>query len=84
MLVLIAGPNDLDRSRFGFAVGRRVGNAVVRNKLRRRLREIARRARVRTGWDLVLIARRNAASADSRDLSRSMAALLNRAGILDS
>ena len=52
-------------TRCGFAVSRRVGKAAVRNKVRRRLREIVRRAlpSLAGGWDLVLVARPAAARA---------------------
>src|SRR5690349_7349670 len=50
-------------ARFGFTISRRVGNAVVRNRIRRRLREAVRIAapgRANEGSDYVLIARRAA------------------------
>ncbi len=49
--------------RFGFTVSKKVGNAVERNRVRRRLREVVRRfagKRTRTGHDYVLIGRRAA------------------------
>jgi len=84
LLVLIARSNGGDVSRFGFSVGRRVGNAVVRNKIKRRLREAARLIGIQAGWDFVIIARRDASSADYHSLTRSMTALLGRAGVLES
>jgi ribonuclease P protein component len=50
-------PNGLETTRYGFAVSRRVGKAVVRNRVKRRLREIVRQTPLRTGWDIVVIAR---------------------------
>ena len=50
-------------ARFGFTVSKKVGNAVERNRVRRRLREVVRTARsnrIRTGHDYVLIGRRAA------------------------
>ncbi|MCH8205617.1 MAG: ribonuclease P protein component [Chloroflexi bacterium] len=82
LLVLIARRNGLDVARFGFSVGKRVGKAVVRNKVRRRVREAARLTPVRSGWDLVFVARRDAASADFRQLRRSLTTLLRRSGLL--
>ena len=58
LLVLKSIPNDLDRSRFGFMVGKRIGSAVIRNKVKRRLREITRLTPVKAGRDIVFIARR--------------------------
>lgn len=78
LLVLVARPNKLDVTRFGFSVGRKVGKAVVRNKIKRRLREAARFAPVEAGWDLVLIARRDASSADFQALRSSVMSLLKR------
>ena len=82
-LVLVALPNELGVSRFGFTVGRRVGNAVARNKVKRRLREAARQSDVADGWDLVVLARRDAASAGYRQLSLDMADLLWRARLFE-
>ncbi len=83
LLVLVTRPNDLEVTRFGFSVGRRVGKAIVRNKVKRRLREVARITQVQKGWDLVFIARKGAASTDFHRLRRSTTTLLRRAGVLD-
>ena len=83
LLVLVARPNGLENTRFGFSVGKRVGNAVVRNKVKRRLREAARLAEICVGWDVVVIARKEASSTDFHTLRRSMMGLLKRADLLD-
>ena len=82
VLVLVTRRNGYESSRFGFSVGKRVGNAVVRNKVKRRLKEAVRNARVRPGWDSVLIARKAAATADFQRLSHSMTSLFRRAGLV--
>ena len=82
-LVLLARRNSLEVSRVGFSVGRRIGNAVMRNRTKRRLREVVRAAALEGGWDLVLIARKGAASVDFRSLRRSVTRLLMRAGVLE-
>ena len=84
LLVLVSRANNLDVTRFGFIVSKRVGNAVVRNRVRRRLKEAARLSQVECGWDLVFIARQVASSADYRELSGSVKILLTRANVLDS
>ena len=83
-LVLIARANGSYTTRFGFSVSKRLGNAVVRNRIKRRLRSAAREARVQEGWDLVVIARQGARAADYRTLKRSLDKLLARSGVLES
>jgi ribonuclease P protein component len=80
-VVVRALPNGLDITRYGFAVGRRVGKAVVRNRIKRRLREILRQVALRGGWDIVLIARNPAAQADYKSLKKSVEGLLVKAGL---
>lgn len=81
VLVLLVRRNGLPVSRFGFAVGRSVGNAVVRNRVKRRLRALATDSPVDQGWDLVVIARKPAARSLSYMLSESLSGLLSRAGV---
>jgi ribonuclease P protein component len=80
LVVLYAAPNDLDRARV--TVSSRVGKAVVRNRVRRRLREAlrARLDRLRAGRDFLLIARPRAADASWADLCAALDAVLTRAG----
>ena len=49
-------PNELALSRFGFSIKKALGGAMVRNRIRRRLREIVRchRQEIPTGWDIVI------------------------------
>ena len=65
-------------ARFGFAVSSRLGGAVVRNRIKRRLREAARRSDVR-GIDFVVIARDGAQHADLGELHESLSGLIRRA-----
>ncbi len=67
--------------RVGFTVSRQVGNAVERNRVRRRLREVVRlapAAALRPGHDYVLIGRRNALAADFAELARQFDAAIRR------
>jgi ribonuclease P protein component len=80
-IVVRALPNTLNTSRFGFVVSRRVGKAVVRNHIKRLLREIVRQVPVKTGWDIVLIARVPAAAANFENLRKSVKGLFARAGL---
>ncbi|MGI8437331.1 MAG: ribonuclease P protein component [Chthoniobacterales bacterium] len=70
--------------RAGFVTSRRVGNAVVRNRVRRRLREIVRRhqCEVRPGFWIVIVARPAAATARYRALEDEWLRLAGRAFIL--
>jgi len=81
-IVVKAVPNGLDLSRYGFTVSRRVGKAVVRNRVKRLLREILRKAPLLPGWDIIFIARVPAAVADYTNLGKSVGKLLFRAGII--
>ena len=83
LLVLRMAANQLPFPRYAFAVSRRVSQkAVVRNRIRRRLRELVRHAPVRGGWDLLFIARQRAAAAGFGELSEAASGLLRRARLL--
>jgi ribonuclease P protein component len=74
--------NQLPCNRFGIVVSKAVGNAVVRNRVRRRLREGLRTLTLEPGWDIVVTARSPAARADYHQLLAAGRALLGRAGLL--
>lgn len=84
LLVLCALPNELDYSRFGFSVSKRVGKAAVRNRAKRLLRESARarRAAIAPGQDLVFIARSPIADAGYREVDQAVEEALLQAGLL--
>ena len=83
LLVLRIAPNSLEYSRFGFTVGRRVTRkAVVRNRVRRRIREAARHVSVQAGWDLLFIARPGAADASFKALREAVLDVERRAKVL--
>ena len=75
-------PSGQPLSRFGYTASKALGNAVKRNRLKRRLREAVRSLPLASGWDVVLNARRGAADADYHELRASMAGLMVRAGLL--
>ena len=82
LVVMKALPNGLSLSRYGLSVGKRVGKAVTRNRVKRRLREILRLTLLKPGWDIIFIARPAAANADYASLEKSVEGLLSRAQLL--
>ena len=82
-LVLKVLSNGADKTLFGLVTTRRLGGAVVRNKIRRRLREILRDAPVKVGWDLVFIARKRKEVPRFNDLKGAAHNLLHRAKLLE-
>ncbi|HEX6139915.1 MAG TPA: ribonuclease P protein component [Candidatus Limnocylindria bacterium] len=85
LLVLRSLRTDRPETRVGLSTSRALGGAVQRNRVRRRLRELVRErlAAMGTGWDLLLIARPEAASADYGELRGALGSLLERSGIVE-
>ena len=82
LVVMRVLPNELTLSRYGFSVSKRLGKAVVRNRVKRLLREILRVTPVKAGWDMVFIARPTARGADYASLERAVKGLLSQAELL--
>jgi ribonuclease P protein component len=81
-LVLKAKPNRLEISRYGISVSKRIGSAVVRNRVKRVLREIIRTAQLTPGWDFIFIARNPAAEGNYHKLKESVISLLSKAHVI--
>lgn len=84
MMVLYARKNRTGTNRVGITVSKRLGHAVVRNRVRRRLREVYRlnEAKFQPGWDIVVVARSRCISASFQDIVSAYLALAAKAGIL--
>lgn len=84
-LVLYARPNHSPINRVGITAGKKLGHAVVRNRIRRRLREIYRihEDRFVPGWDIVVVARSRCIDADFRKLTHAYLSLAEKAGVLE-
>jgi ribonuclease P protein component len=84
LMLNVAPMENSEPSRAGFVTSRRVGGAVVRNRVRRRLREIVRQHQheLRAGFCIVLIAKNTAATASYRSLEDEWLRLARRASIL--
>jgi ribonuclease P protein component len=83
LLVVRIRRNDLEETRFGLSTGRKLGGAVVRNRVRRRLREALRAMApsFQPGWDVLIIAREPAIAADYQAVTGALNNLLRRGGV---
>jgi len=82
-LVLYVRRNGRKENRLGLTVSTKVGKAVVRNKVRRRLREIYRlhQAELDRGWDLVAVARSKTPFVPYAVLERDFLRLVDKLGV---
>lgn len=84
-LVIYTMKNKSDKSRIGISISKKVGKAHERNRIRRCIKEAYRLNiddKVLGGYDLVFIARINAADKDYRELERSLKYICNKANII--
>lgn len=82
-LVLYVCGSGRDRNRVGISVSRKVGNSVVRHHICRLVRESYRlhEDQFESGFDLVFVARRQAAQADYHQIEEAVLRLMKRGGI---
>jgi ribonuclease P protein component len=83
-LVLYCRRNGRGVNRMGYTVSAKLGGAVVRNRVRRRLREIARlnAPRLKSGWDVVVVARMRAVGASYAELDAAYRDACGKLGLL--
>ena len=84
-LVIYCRKNRLGRSRLGVTVSTKLGCAVVRNRARRRLREVYRlnETRLKSGYDIVIVARHAAATTPFDQLQADFLALCAQLSLLN-
>lgn len=74
----------VSKFRLGISVSKKIGNAVVRNRLRRVVKEIIRHheSLITTNIDFILIARKPVAKMEYKDIEKSIIHLLKKSGLL--
>ena len=84
-LVLYCRPNGRDHNRLGITTSTKLGCAVVRNRVRRRLREVFRLASpgLKQGWDVVLVARARTAKAPYQRLTAAFDRAAREVGLAE-
>ena len=82
-LAVYVRPNHSGKNRLGLTVGTKVGKAVCRNKVRRRIREAYRihEHQMAPGYDIVVVGRVRAAFASYAELERDLLRLLDKLGV---
>ena len=80
--MVLCRANEGQQSRFGISIKKQLGGAVVRNRIRRRIREIFRRnsSEIPSGWDLVIHPRGSVARANFAQLEAELLNLLRGLG----
>ena len=83
-LVLYARKNCTGGNRVGITVSKKLGKAHVRNRVRRRFREVYRlnEEKFQPGWDIVIVARSKAVTAEFAALTAAYLSLAKKAGVL--
>lgn len=84
LMFLSVMPNGLAVNRYGIVTSKRLGKAVARNRVRRRLREILRllHPRLQSGYDIVIVARPAVAGQPFGAIQRIIDELCQQAGLL--
>lgn len=81
-LVVYVLPNQLDHIRIGFSISKKVGNSVVRNRVRRLIKESFRaNFSYLSGYDVVIIARVHSNQVDFHEIGRSLKYVFRKLGI---
>ena len=85
-LVMYILENKSDSSRIGISVSKKVGNAITRNKIRRRIKEAYRLnidENVKNGYDIIFIARVSCNEAEYKDIDKDINHLVKKSNLID-
>ena len=84
LIVLIAQSYPQETTRVAVVAGVAVGGAVVRNRIKRRLRACIAEVLpvLQPGWDLILIARKTSGQASFQEIRQAVLKLLNQSGVM--
>lgn len=84
-LVVYCRPNRRRNNRLGVTVSAKIGHAVVRNRVRRRLREIFRltQPEMKQGYDIIIVARSRAVNATYRELTKDYLRVCEKLELLE-
>ena len=84
-LVVYCRPNRRNNNRLGVTVSAKLGHAVVRNRVRRRLREIFRlsQSEMKQGYDIIIVARSRAVTATYQELTKAYLRVCEKLELLE-
>lgn len=84
-MVVYCRKNKLGHNRLGLTASVKLGHAVIRNRARRRLREVYRlnACRLRSGWDMILVARGRTVTASWEELNDTFLRLCRKLDLLE-
>jgi len=73
-LIMYIMKNELEDTRIGFTVSKKIGNSVVRNRVRRRIKEIVRKNfnNIKEGYDIILIPKKNVVDISHKELENAV------------
>ena len=84
-MVVYCRRNKLGHNRLGLTASKKLGHAVVRNRCRRRLREVYRlhQGEMRQGWDIIMVARTRTATAPWQELNDTFLRICKKLDLLE-
>lgn len=83
-IILYCMKNDINETRAGFTISKKMGNAVTRNKIKRRMKEAYKRNffDLKSGYDLIFIPKKHIVNISFGELENSIRHILKISGVL--